>query len=515
MKNNDGGMSSDMSNNGLTRKYGLVTATALIVGCIVGSGIFFRPGRVLYNTNGDILMGVMAWIIGGITMLTGAYIFAILATRYERTGGFVDYGEVVVGKRYGYVVGWFLTHISNPCCTAIVAIVAADFTGQFLGLDQDVHGWNSQFVFTLAAIYIIVLYAINVLSPKLAGKIGMSSTFIKLIPIVVIGIGGMVWSLFNDVPSVGEMIASRVDDSTGGSIFGALVATGLAYDGWYTVTSLNSEIKNSKRNLPIALVAGAIIVVVSYVLYFLGLALLGDRSNLPATGGDESVWAGQAFANFANAGFSTVVILFIVVSCLGSLNGNIMGQNRSLYSLAERGRGPNPNMFGKVDPATNTPSNAATYTLLITFLWLGVQLISELWGWGVYHWDQESGIIFDVGDIMVIAFYMVILPILIMFMFREKDLHPIKRFVIPIISAGMTIFNIVAFFMQGTLNDTPGWLMSTLYVVVTLIILGVGMIWYKQPESWQDTSEVDMHNEGGKCIVDGMATKAIQDSVPM
>lgn len=472
---------SDTSVNGLTRKYGLITATALVVGCVIGAGVFFRPGRVLYNTNGDILMSVLAWVVGGITMMCGSYVFAKLATKYEKTGGFVDYGEAVIGPKYGYSIGWYLTHICSPCFTVILAIIAADFTGQFLKLDPEMFGWDSQFVFTLAGIYIIVIYAINCLSPKIAGKIGTTTTFIKMIPIVVIAIGGMIWSMFHDVPSVGEMIQNRVGDSTGGSFFGALVATGLAYDGWYTVASLNTEIKNSKRNLPIALIAGAIIVILAYVLYSLGLSFLGDRSSLPSSSGDESIWARNAFSNFVNGGFATIVILFIIISCLGSLNGNVMGQNRSLYALSVRGRGPNPKMFSQIDPITNTPNNASIYTLLLTFFWFGIQLISELWGWGVYKWD-DTGLIFDVGDMAVVAFYIVVIPLLVGFMIKEKDYNFFDRFVMPSLATAMLIFGIVSFFVQGTLNDTPGWLVATAYIVVILGIIGVGFVWYKPKE---------------------------------
>ncbi|MDR3022019.1 MAG: amino acid permease [Clostridiales bacterium] len=475
-------MQSDSSHNALTRKYGLIAAIAMVVGSVIGAGIFFRPGRVLFNTDGDIFMGVLAWVLGGISMLSGAYVFAILATKYEKCGGFMDYSEEIVGKKYAYGAGWFLATIYHPCATAIMAVVAADFTSQFLGLDKSVYGWDSRFVFTLAGFYIVVLFCINVLAPKLAGKLNTTATYIKLIPIIFIGFGGMVWAIFHQTPTITDMIQSRTEGS-GSSFFGALIATGFAYGGWYTVTALNAEIKNGKRNLPIALIAGSIIVIAAYVLYFLGLSFLGDRANPPdpSVSGSESNWAADAFSRLINSGFSTIMILFIIISCIGALNSNIMGQNRSLYAISCRGLGPNSKVFSQLDPSTNSPHNASILVLGITMFWLCIQMFSELWGFGIYNWDK-SGIIFDIGDITILGFAVTVSPIFVFFMFKMKDLHWINRFFMPLLALITTVFSIVSFFINGSLNNTPGWIMTLIYLAVIFVTILIGFIWFKKPK---------------------------------
>ena len=98
----------------LEKRYGLFTAIAMVVGTVIGSGVFFKAEKILKATGGDLPQGIMSWVIGGIFMVSCAYVFAVLGTRYERVNGLVDYAEAVVGKKYGYFVGWFMTMIYYP-----------------------------------------------------------------------------------------------------------------------------------------------------------------------------------------------------------------------------------------------------------------------------------------------------------------------------------------------------------------------------------------------------------------
>ena len=97
--------------NGLHKKYGLVTAICMVVGIVIGSGVFFKAQTILQKTEGNMSLGIMAWLIGGIVMLCCICAFAIMATKYEKVNGIVDYAEATVGGKYGYIVGWFMALI--------------------------------------------------------------------------------------------------------------------------------------------------------------------------------------------------------------------------------------------------------------------------------------------------------------------------------------------------------------------------------------------------------------------
>ena len=87
-------------NEGLEKRYGLLTAIAMVVGIVIGSGVFFKAEKVLVATGGDLPTGLLAWFLGGMVMVICAYNFAIMATKHEKVSGVVDYAEVLVGPRY-------------------------------------------------------------------------------------------------------------------------------------------------------------------------------------------------------------------------------------------------------------------------------------------------------------------------------------------------------------------------------------------------------------------------------
>ena len=119
-------------NNGLERKYGLLTAIAMVVGIVIGSGVFFKAQTILTKTNGNMPLGILAWIVGGCIMLACILAFAIMATKYEKVNGIVDYAEAAVSKKYGYAVGWFMTFIYYPTLTSVLAWLSARFTLVFI-----------------------------------------------------------------------------------------------------------------------------------------------------------------------------------------------------------------------------------------------------------------------------------------------------------------------------------------------------------------------------------------------
>ena len=97
--------------NGLKKQYGLLMAICMVVGTVVGSGVFFKAQAILDKTGGDMPMGIIAWIIGGAVMIFCVLAFCVMAQQYEKVNGLVDYAEATVGNKYAYFMGWFATTI--------------------------------------------------------------------------------------------------------------------------------------------------------------------------------------------------------------------------------------------------------------------------------------------------------------------------------------------------------------------------------------------------------------------
>lgn len=150
--------------NGLEKRYGLLTAIAMVVGIVIGSGVFFKAEKVLTATGGNLSLGILAWLLGGLVMILCAYNFALMATKHEKVSGVVDYAEVLVGGRYAYFFAWFAAVIYFPAMTSVVAWVAARYFGVLMG--WEIVGPQ---VMTLSGLFLVGSYVINALAPE-AGR---------------------------------------------------------------------------------------------------------------------------------------------------------------------------------------------------------------------------------------------------------------------------------------------------------------------------------------------------------
>ena len=240
----------------LNKKYGLFTAIAMVVGIVIGSGVFFKAEKILTATGGNLPLGILAWIIGGFIMISCAYTFSLMATKYERVNGIVDYAEAAMGKKYGYYVGWFMALIYYPTLTSVLAWVSARYTAVLFG--WDITGGECM---TISGFFLVASYALNALSPVLAGKFQVTTTVVKLIPLLLMAVVGTVFGLDNGM-IVQNFTTSVTEVDPLIAVFTAVVATSFAYEGWIIATSINAELKDSKRNLPLALMAGTFTVMV-------------------------------------------------------------------------------------------------------------------------------------------------------------------------------------------------------------------------------------------------------------
>lgn len=441
--------------NQLQKKYGLMTAIAMVVGIVIGSGVFFKAEKVLTATGGDLPQGILAWAIGGIIMIICAYVFATMATRYEKVNGVVDYAEVTLGSKYGYFVGWFMAAIYYPTLTSVLAWVSARYTCVLFG--WDITGGEAM---AISGFYLVTWYALNALSPKLGGKFQVSSTIIKLIPLALMAVVGTIAGLNNGI-LVSNFTSGVIADVSNNPLFTAVVATAFAYEGWIVATSINAELRNAKKNLPLALTFGTLFIALIYILYYTGLAGAVENSVM-MEGGEAG--AKLAFSTlFSNVG-GTILFVFVVISCLGTLNGLMMGCTRGFYSLAARNMGPNPKVFKAIDPQTNMPVNSAILGVLLSGAWLlyffGANLVPESW-FGPFS--------FDSSELPIVTIYGMYIPMLIMMIAKEKDLSTFKRFVMPILAICACIFMVIAAcYSHG--------MAVVYYLIIFAVIMAIGLV---------------------------------------
>ncbi len=455
----------------LTRKYGLLTAICMVVGTVIGSGVFFKAQNVLNATGGNMPLGIAAWVITGLIMVICSAQFAVMATKYEKVNGVIDYAEATCGKGYAYYLAWFLLHIYYPGMTSVLSWVSARYFGALFG-------WNlvSAEVMALSGFFLILSYTINALSPKLAGKFQVSATVIKLIPITLMAVVGTIAGFVNGTLTTNfTTVVTDGIGSTSGALFAAVVATVFAYEGWIVATSINAELKDPKKNLPIALVIGSLIVVAAYVLYYIGIA--GGATNEVLMQDEGTI---IAFRNiFSNVGGAFLNIC-IVISCLGTLNGLMLATTRGMYAIAAREEGPARNTFSQIDKATNMTTNSAIWGLFISALWLvyfyGANLAG---GWfGIFN--------FDSSELPIVTIYAMYIPMFIIWMKKEKDLGVFKRFILPTLAIIACAFMVYAAvyahgitpYLSAKANGTFS-IPVLFYLIVFAVILLLGAIFRK------------------------------------
>ena len=440
-----------MSENKLVAKYNLFTAIAMVVGTVIGSGVFFKAEKILLATGGNLPLGILAWIIGGLIMMICAYGFSILATKYSYVNGLVDYAEAACGKKYSFMIGWFLTMIYYPTMTSVLAWVSARYLCVIIGFDI-----TGPQCMTIAMFFMVASFAMNTLSPVLAGKFQVSTTVIKLIPLLLMAVVGTIFGASNGM-LVRNFTTVVSEVSGGNALFTAVVATSFAYEGWIVTTTINAELQDPKKNLPRALIVGTMIVAAVYILYYVGLAGAVDNEIIMA-GGETG--AKIAFETVFTRIGGSLLMVFIVISCLGTLNGLMLGCTRGIYALAARDLGPAPHIFKQVDSVTNMPVNSGIFGILVTAAWLlyfyGANLTAPWFG----------PFCFDTSELPVITIYASYIPIFL-HIFKDKSLPTAKRVAAPVLAICGSIFMVIAACFSHKMA-------VVYYLIVFAVIMAIG-----------------------------------------
>ncbi len=368
------------------KNYGLFTAITMIAGVVIGSGIFFKSDDILTYTNGNMLLGVIVFVVAAIAIIFGCLSISQLATRTDKPGGLIAYGQEFVNVKVASAFGWFQTFLYFPALVAVVSWVAGMYICQLFNIPQSV-GICSY----IGLLCILVFFIMNLISAKMGGMFQNASMIIKLIPLLLVGVAGFIFGNPSEI-LVDDLHVMR-NTAVGTTWFAAFAPIAFSFDGWIVATSISHEIRNSKKNLPIALICAPIVILIAYVIYFLGVcSLIGPEEVVRL--GDSSVYA--AFRELIGAAGSKALLVFIVVSVLGTLNGLIIGMVRIPYSLAirkmifaEKTLSKETKSFGGM------PVNSAILAFVICLVWSLIHYLT-----------MKAGMQGDVSEISICVSYL-------------------------------------------------------------------------------------------------------------
>ena len=365
----------------LKKSLGLWSATSIVVGSIIGAGIFMRPASMAERLGSPVML-IIVWLVAGAISLFGAMIYAELGTMFPDTGGPYIYLQKTYGNFIAFIYGWSASVVINTTALASIAFVCAQYFGFFVHLPRfdpatetsirlhlpyvaDIYPLQDFGVKTTAAIILAILTAVNYCSTKQSNLLQVVATVVKTIALVLL-IGGLL------LTGKGHA-ANFVTNSPGFHpsnwllLAGFMAATSGAfssYDGWYNLNMVAGEIENPNRNISRSLLYGLGACIAIYALTTLAYIYVipvGQMAHSPLVAAD----AMEKVLGFAAAG---LVSALIVISAFGATNSNLLANIRVIFAMGEGGH-----FFswgGKVHPRFGTPGNAAIFMGVVSILFV-------------------------------------------------------------------------------------------------------------------------------------------------
>lgn len=460
----------------LKKQYGIWTGIAMVIGIVVGSGVFVKAGGVLNSSGGNLKIALLAWTAGGIIMITSAFCFALFATKVTKFNGVVDYVEKATNRRVGYHLAWIMTSLYYPIVASIVSIVASNYFFKLIGVDIKM---NEVATLLLAFSLITLFVVINYFSPKISSIFQISSTAVKLIPIIIIVIVGLFAKIIigGETGIINALNVNGLAPVTNEKLivnFGeAVKTTAFAYEGWVCATAINAELKDSKRNLPKALVFGTIAILIFYLAYYLSLSAILGNSTTIAEGNNAPL---VAFSKFMGGFGKNIFIIFIIISCLGTVNGVTISCCRGMYTMSCRGLGPMPSKFSNI--------NEKCGTSFLSCLWGYACMIIMLIIW--YLAMNNTPFFKHLGsmdEIVCAIIYSAYITMYVYIMKNFKDMNVVKRFILPAIATIGSIFFTIcgSGIYQLIFNKTTASLIDFLvFLALTVVVLFPSFFFYRK-----------------------------------
>ncbi len=369
------------TNAGLVRSLGLFSTVMFVVGSVIGSGVFAKPG-LMASQVGSPLWLLTVWVVAGVVTLIGALVNSEIAAMIPEAGGQYVFFDRMYGSFPAYLYGWAAFAVLKTGALASLAFIFAQAASQFVTLPEfapNIAAWSMHLPFIgditplaniggkgLAASLILVLTAVNYLGVKFGSLVQNIFTIAKITALLLL----ISVAFFS--PGVGQASNLTSPSATihlqGLALIAALAAAVQgafwAYDGWNDVTYLAGEIKEPQRNLPRGLIAGMLIVMTLYILCNLAYLYV-----LPIDKMATSKLVAVDVVEKCFQGGGKWIALAVMISTFGAANSNVFAPARVFLSMARHN--VFPHFLGSVHPKFHTPTAAlwvqGIWSILLVF----------------------------------------------------------------------------------------------------------------------------------------------------
>ena len=377
-----------------------VHAGALVVGTVIGTGIFLKAG-IMAQTVGAAHWMLLAWVAAGILSFAGALVYAEIGSLFPKAGGEYVYIREAYGDLPGFLYGWMRFWIASPGSIAAYAVGGATFLGAIN--IPCINGHRTP----MAIGFIMFFTGLSCLSVRFGGRVQSFVTALKIV--IIIGLTLAIF-VFSPTGSWNHLVPHATGGTWPGfAAFGTAVLAALwAYDGWNNMPMVAGEIQNPQKSIPLSLIIGVGGVMLIYTLaniaYVYALPfgeLLSANSKLHPEGLPAAT---KAAAGFLGTSGTVLLSAAFFISAMGALNGSILTSSRIPYAMATENM--MPKFLAAVHPRTHVPVRS----VLIQGGWAAVLAVS-----GTF--DQITDYVVFAGWV----FYALASISLIIFRFRMPD----------------------------------------------------------------------------------------------
>jgi len=438
-------MDEQNTTTGLKRNANLATAIAVVVGCVIGAGVFFKPYAIYQATGGAPGMGMLAWLLGGLMSILGALTFAEVAVMIPETGGMVAYLSRAFGERAGFLAGWMQVILFYPAFLAGYGVKVGEELSAIFGVNVQTG---------VGIVVILALALVNMRGSGEAGGLQKVSTVCKLIPLVVLIIFGFLWGKSGasvTTPVVGEGV------SVTGALGSTLLAVLFAFEGWTNVGALAGEMERPERDLPRAIVGGVGIIMGVYLLINVAYLRVIPASELMNLSSPASAVAERLFGSAGGL----IIQVGIIISVVGAGNGFLLSGSRVAYYLAQKGTLPASDRLAKLN-AGQVPAGSILLIAVLACL---------------YSLTGSFDLLTDLGVFSCWVFYTLTFATVIRFRRTQPDAPRSYRVpgypVVPVVAIASGLFVIAS---QLFLSGADARMMSVFSILVTLAGLPVYLL---------------------------------------
>lgn len=438
--------------------YGLPTAITMIIGIVIGSGIFFKGDDVLKYTGGSIGLGILVFCIGAIGIVFGSLTLIELSVRTERSGGVIGYYEEFFSNRVAAGFGWFQIFAYYPALVAVVCWVVAYYCSSLFEVKTTL-----EVQIFIALIFLVLLFAMNFFSMKLGGYFQNLSTVVKLIPLLGVAIAGFILKTSApEIPAGVEIV--KQNSEIGFGWLTALIPIAFSFDGWIAATTISNEVKNPKRTMPLAFIIGPISVLVVYLLYFVGFSKLLGPEYIMTMGNEAVNEAGRYL--FGTYGVK-IMLVFVIVAVLGVANGLILALIRLPQALAMNNMLPNSEKIAKIHPKYQLSKSSTWVAFGSSFVWLMLHYITSKTG------VLGNG---DVSEIAIVYSY-ICFTLLYFKVLSLKKAGEVKSAFFGVICPMLAILGSTIILVGGIISN-PVYV--PFFIFICFIISYCGYLYYKK-----------------------------------